>query len=99
MKKTKLFYSCIVLAIALIFAAPVMALDLQQARAQGIIAEQPNGYVKVIKESPEATQLVNEVNAARTQEYQRISKEKGQPIDVVAKIAAEEIAKKLNAGR
>ncbi len=98
MKKSKLFYSFLILS-ALILAEPVMALDLQQARSQGIIAEQANGYVTVIKNSPEATKLANEVNAARTQEYQRISKENGQPVDVVAKIAAGEIARKLNAGK
>ncbi len=98
MKKSPLVYSCLVLA-TLVFAKPVLALDLQQARTQGIIAEQPDGYVKVLQPRPEATQLANEVNDARTKEYQRISKEKGQPVDIVAKVAAEEIAKKLNAGK
>lgn len=99
MKKSKLFYSLLVAVFALTFSQATMALDLQQARIQGIIAEQPDGYVKVTKDSPEATQLANEVNASRKVEYQRISKENGQPLDVVAKIAAGEIARKLNAGK
>lgn len=96
MKRSKLFYSLTVGILALTIAAPVLALDLQQARAQGILTEQPDGYVKVLKLSFEATKLAAEVNAARKAEYQRISKENGQPVDVVAKIAAGEIAKKLS---
>ncbi len=95
MKKSKLFYSLLAGIFAVTLSAPVLALDLQQARAQGILAEQPNGYIKVAVPSPEATKLASDVNAARKAEYQRISKENGQPIDVVAKIAAGEIAKKL----
>lgn len=99
MKKSNLVYAFVVAAFALTVSNPVMALDLQQARAQGIIAEQPDGYVKVVKDSPEAAKLAAEVNAARKAEYQRISSENGQAVDVVAKIAAETIAKKLAAGQ
>lgn len=99
MKKSDLVYVFVVAVFALILSNPVMALDLQQARAQGIIAEQPDGYVRVLKDSPEATKLASEVNAARRQEYKRISSENGQAVDVVAKIAAETIARKLSAGQ
>lgn len=93
MKKSKLIYSFL---FALTLSQSAYALDLQQARAQGILAEQPDGYVRVVTESPEATKLASDVNIARKAEYQRISKENGQPIDVVARIAAETIAKKLS---
>jgi uncharacterized protein YdbL (DUF1318 family) len=98
MNKSKLFCSFLVAVFALTFSQSVMALDLKSARSQGIIAEQADGYVKVVKSSPEATQLASEVNSARKQEYQRISKENGQPVDVVGKIAAQEIARKMKAG-
>jgi uncharacterized protein YdbL (DUF1318 family) len=81
--------------LALSIASSAFALDLQQARAEKILGEKPNGYVEVLKASPEATKLADEVNAMRKKEYERISKENGQPVDVVAKVAAEEIAKKL----
>jgi uncharacterized protein YdbL (DUF1318 family) len=42
--------------------------------------------------------LVADVNAKRKQEYARISKEKGQPVDVIAKLAAEEIINGLAPG-
>lgn len=80
-------------------AASANALDLQEARAQGILRENPNGYVSVVKSSGEASALATQVNAQRKAEYERISKENGQSVDVVAKVAAEAIAKKLSSGK
>lgn len=79
-------------------AAPVMALDLHQARSQGMVGEKTDGYVAAIKPSAEVNALVSEVNAKRRAEYERISKQNGQSVDVVAKLAAPQIAKGLEAG-
>ena len=75
------------------------ALNLQEAREKGILHENPDGYVSVVKSSGEASALATQVNAERKAEYQRISKENGQPVNVVAKVAAGEIAKKLSGGK
>ena len=75
---------------------PAMAMDLQGARAKGIVGEKLDGYVQALE--PSAQGLVDEVNAKRRAEYARISKENGQPIDVVARIAAEQIIGGLPAG-
>lgn len=95
MKISNIVFSALVGIVAVAISSSANALDLHQARAQGIITEQPDGFVTVAKPSAEASALVAEVNAARKQEYQRISKENGQPVDVVGKVAAGEIAKKL----
>lgn len=88
-----------ILAATLLFAAsPAFALDLQSARSSGILGEQNDGYVAVLKSSAEANKLAAEVNAGRKAEYARISKENGQPVDVVAKVAAEAIINKIGAG-
>ncbi len=97
MKISKLFFSALAI-LTLGIASQANALDLQAARSQGIIGEQSDGFVAVLKANPEAIKLAGEVNAARKQEYQRISKENGQPVDVVGKVAAVEIIKKLPAG-
>jgi uncharacterized protein YdbL (DUF1318 family) len=78
--------------------AQALALDLQSARSSGILGEKNDGYVSVLKSDAEAKALADKVNTARKAEYARISKENGQTLDVVAKVAAEEIAKKLPAG-
>jgi uncharacterized protein YdbL (DUF1318 family) len=81
-------------AFILAFAASAWALDLQSARSQGLVAEQPDGYIKAIDQGSEVNGLVNEVNSKRKKEYERISKEKGQSVDVVGRLAAEQLKNK-----
>ena len=84
------------LSLAFIIASmPALAMTLDEGRNSGAVNERADGYIEVTKPNTEASQLVAEVNARRKAEYQRISKENGQPIDVVAKLAAAQIAKKL----
>lgn len=82
----------------LVFSSPAFALDLNEARAQGIVGEQRDGYVAVIKPSAEAQALANEINARRKEEYARISKANGQAVNVVATLAAQQIIQKLSTG-
>lgn len=77
---------------------PAFALDLHSARAGGQIGEKADGYVAAITASPEVNSLVSEVNGKRRQEYARISGQNGQPVDVVAKLAAQQIIAGLEAG-
>ncbi len=90
----------LLLALLLSFSliAPAYALDLHGARDQGLVGEQQDGYVAAIKPSADVAALVAEVNAGRKAEYARISAENGQPVSVVAKLAAEQIIKGLNKG-
>lgn len=87
------------LTLALTLAAlPAFALDLQQARGAGLVGEKLDGYVTALQPSPEVNALVAEVNTKRQQEYARISRENGQPANIVAKLAAEQIINNLPAG-
>lgn len=79
-------------------AFPAFALDLATARMSGQLGEQLDGYVAVLKNSPEVSALAAEVNAKRRAEYTRISGENGQTPDVVGKLAAEQVIQKLPAG-
>lgn len=81
-----------------LFSLPALALDLQQARQQGLVGEQTTGYVAPLDNNPDVQRLATEVNAKRRQEYQRISQENGQPVDVVAKLAAQQIMQQLPSG-
>lgn len=84
--------------ISMLWALPALALDLHGARANGQVGETRAGYVAALKPSTEVEALVAEVNAKRKAEYTRISKENGQSVEVVAKLAAEQIIGKLAAG-
>ncbi len=88
--KTK---ALIVLA-ALTIATPAFALDLQSARSSGAVVEQPSGYIKAAKSSPEVDSLVADVNAKRKAQYEQIAKKNGGTVEAVAAAAAQEIAKK-----
>lgn len=90
-----------ILALALtcaLMASPALALDLQQARGQGLVGEKLDGYVAAVKASPEINALVADVNAKRKEEYARISQQNGQTVSVVGKVAAEQIIQGLPAG-
>lgn len=79
-------------------ALPAFALDLHQARGAGQVGEKADGYVTALSSTAEVKALVADVNAKRSVEYTRISKENGQPVDVVAKLAAQQIITNLKAG-
>ena len=88
----------VLFAFALIFSLPAMALELSQARSGGLVGEKLDGYVAVIGSDAQAQELVNEINARRRAEYQKISAENKQPVSVVGKLAAEQIISGLPAG-
>jgi uncharacterized protein YdbL (DUF1318 family) len=81
-----------------LLALPAFALDLHSARSAGQVGEKADGYAAAITHSPAVDALVVDVNAKRQAEYTRISKEKGQPVSVVAKLAAQEIINGLEPG-
>ncbi len=91
-------FSLLLALLGMFLASPALALDLQTARNSGLVGEKTDGYIGAIQNSPDVTSLVSSVNAQRKQEYTRISQQNGQPVDVVAKLAAEEIIKKLGTG-
>jgi uncharacterized protein YdbL (DUF1318 family) len=94
----KLRFLTLLAVLSALIAFPAMALDLHQARASGMVGEKLDGYAAAIKATPEINALVADVNAKRKQEYARISKQNGQPVDVVAKLAAAQIINSLDAG-
>lgn len=83
---------------AMLVAMPALALDLHAARAQGQIGEKLDGYVTALKPSSEVNALVSSVNAKRRAEYTKISKQNGEPVDVVGKLAAPQILQGLESG-
>ena len=83
---------------SLLFAGSAFAMDLHSARRDGLVGEKSDGYVSALKSSPDVEALVSDVNARRREEYAKISKQNGQPVDVVGQLAAEQIRSKLEPG-
>jgi uncharacterized protein len=92
------FIRAIVFFLLTFFALPTLALDLQSARDGGIVGEKTDGYIAVVTPSPAAEALAQSVNAKRKEEYARISAQNGQPVDVVAQLASNQIIQGLKSG-
>lgn len=92
-------HHAIIAALATLFiAGSAFALDLHSARTAGKVRELPTGYIEAVNPSPEVNKLVVDVNAKRKAEYTRISKQNGQPVEVVGALAAPQIAKSIAEG-
>ena len=74
-----------------LFALPASALDLATAKAQGLVRETPSGYLAVVRSSPEVAALVNNINAGRKAEYQKIAQKRGTPLSTVEKLAGQKL--------
>lgn len=72
----------------LISASTAFALDLDAAKAQGLVGETRNGYVAAVNPTAEVNALVMSVNEARKAEYAAIAAQNGQDVSVVEKLAA-----------
>ncbi|CUR45450.1 YdbL family probable chaperone protein [Alloalcanivorax xenomutans] len=83
---------------ALTMAGSAFALELDQAKTQGLVGEQPNGYLGVVKATPEAVQLVSEVNEKRRQAYERIARQNGITLEQVANLAGQKAIEKTAGG-
>ena len=94
----KILNSALIALFVILLATPSLALDLQTARSSGFVGENLNGYVVALSPTEEAKKLAADVNSRRKSEYERISKENGQTTEVVGKVAAAEIIKKLPKG-
>lgn len=92
------YFAPVLFALVLLVALPAYALDLQGARDAGLVGEALTGYIAPLKETPDVNALVKDVNTKRLAEYTKISQKNGQPVDVVAKLASQQIIRNLGPG-
>jgi len=79
--------------------AAAQGLQLDQARAQGLVGETARGYVAPVKAAtPEVTALVNRVNAARRAEYEKVARQNGTQLSDVEVLAARKILDRVPSG-
>ncbi|MCL1094704.1 YdbL family protein [Shewanella kaireitica] len=89
----------LVLFAGLLLSFNALAISLQDAKAQGLVGEQTNGYLGLVKSSAEAKTLVSSVNAKRKSHYQKIAKKNNISLNDVAKLAAEKAIKGTKKGQ
>ena len=83
----------------LLICQPAMAMDLQSAKAQGLVGETATGYLAPVKASPEVQKLVNNINAKRKQHYQKISTRNKTSLGAVEQLAGKKAMKKTPPGQ
>ncbi|MFQ6370567.1 YdbL family protein [Shewanella sp. YIC-542] len=88
----------IILLCGLLLGFSSFAMSLQDAKHQGLVGEQQNGYLAVVKNAPGIAALVKEINAKRQAHYEKIAKQNGIAVNDVAKLAAEKAIARAEKG-
>ncbi len=96
----KYYQSAMLLVFALLVIPAAFAITLQEAKGQGLVGEQRDGYVGfVVSNVPaEVTELVGQVNAERRQRYQQIAQQNGITMDQVQALAYQQAVDATQSG-
>ena len=92
----KNFFAIILLTLGL--CAQASALTLNEARSQGRVGETLNGYLAPIAQDKETLALVEQINQARTDSYQKLADSNNIPVDDVAKMAGIKLVERARPG-
>lgn len=74
------------------------ALDLEAARAQGLVGERYDGLIGPVQAGPEVQALVARINSERMEEMRRIAQQRGVPVSEVQKLVGQAQIQKVPAG-
>jgi hypothetical protein len=80
-------------------AGGAYALDLQTAKAQGMVGEQANGYLGIVRSAPGVQALVNDINSRRKTHYEQIARKNGTSLQVVEALAGKTAIEKTPRGQ
>ncbi len=79
-------------------AGPAWALDLEQAKAAGLVGEMPDGYLGVVRNQQGAAQLAQRINAERREQYRQVAARIGAPLAAVERQAGDRLIQRAPAG-
>ena len=91
----------IVMLAGLGWSAPSWAISLQDAKAQGLVGEQPNGYLGLVKvgAAAEVKAMMADINAKRKKAYQSISQRNNTALSAVEALAGKKAIERTPAGQ
>lgn len=86
--------------LGLLLAGPAWAISLQEAKDQGLVGEQRDGYVGLVAGTADAEvrDLLREVNEERRRRYEQIARDNGIDVAQVAALAWERAAQATRPG-
>ena len=89
-----------------LLSTAVFALDLNgamsslgDAKSAGLVGEQPNGYLGVVKAQGNAAEIARLINEARRAEYQRLAKDNNIQLSDVETMAGKKALEKTPTGQ
>jgi uncharacterized protein YdbL (DUF1318 family) len=85
--------AALVLGMAGVKVSAAEITDLDKARAEKLVTELPNGFLKA--NAADAKTFVDKVNAKRKQHYEEIAKKNGITVEQVGVHAAQKIQEKI----
>ncbi|HEX5793787.1 MAG TPA: YdbL family protein [Rheinheimera sp.] len=84
---------------------PVLAMNLQQAmaalgqaKAQGLVGEQANGYLGLVQNGKDASDIVKLINDARRAEYARLAQQNNIAVADVEAMAGKKALQRTSSG-
>jgi len=89
MKSIRLKTKLLLLLTLSFLSLSAFAMSLQEAKSQGYLGEQANGYLGLVQANPEAKAVMDDVNNKRRAHYETIAKKNKLPAADVAKLAGE----------
>ena len=85
--------------ITLLFSLSASALTLQEAKGEGLVGEQPNGYLGIVgNATPEVRALVEDINSKRRNAYQNIANKNNTQLKDVEQLAGQKAIRKTASG-
>ena len=89
----------VVVFVVMLWPTMGLALTLHEAKAQGLVGEQANGYLGLVISSPQAQSLMNTVNTKRKQKYQEIATRNKTSLSAVEVLAGKTAIQKTKPGQ
>jgi uncharacterized protein YdbL (DUF1318 family) len=83
------------------WAGPAWSVTLDQAESQGLVGEQPNGYLAVVvaNASGDVRALVADINRKRKAEYQGIAQRNNTSVEAVEALAGKKAIERTPPGQ
>lgn len=93
------------LSVVFAISLPAFAMTLQQAmtalpsaKTEGLVGEQPNGYLGIVQNSPQAENIARLINEARRTEYARLAQENNIAVTDVEAMAGQKAIERTQRG-
>lgn len=100
MNRRAFLAAALTLATLIATGVPAASLSLADAKAQGLLGEQADGYVGVVGSGPpEARNRAKTVNTKRRAEYREIAEKRGIDTEAVAALAGKKLVKRTPKGQ